>query len=53
VSAAALSMAVSAAGGVRLHRTTPLLTMAESIQAMEKASGVDYRPPSDYLADWQ
>ena len=53
VSAAALSMAVSAAGGIRLHRTTPLLTMAESIKAMEKASGVDYRPPSDYVADWQ
>ena len=52
VSAAAFSMAVSAAGGVRMHRTTPLLSMAESVQAMHKASEVEYRPPSAYLADW-
>ena len=52
VSAAALSMAVSAAGGVRLHRTTPLLTIAESVRAMEQASGIEYRSPSDYIADW-
>ncbi len=52
VSAAALSIAVSAAGGVQLHRTRPLLTMNESVRAMEMASGVEYLPPSDYVADW-
>jgi uncharacterized protein with GYD domain len=52
VSAAALSMAASASGGIRRHRTTPLLTMAESLRAMEKASGIKYRPPSDYVPDW-
>ena len=53
VSAAALSMAVSASGGVRQHRTTPLLTMAESVRAMEQASSVAYRSPSDYVPDWE
>lgn len=32
------SIVVSAAGGVGLHRTTPSLTIAESVRAMEKAS---------------
>jgi hypothetical protein len=35
-----------------MHRTTSLLTMAESVQAMHKASEVEYRPPSAYVADW-
>ena len=42
VSAAALSLRVSASGLVRT-RTTPLLTVAEVDQALQK--GVDYRAP--------
>ena len=45
VSAAALAMAVGASGGMSAYRTTPLLTMAESIEAMSKAGGVKYKPP--------
>ena len=52
VSAAAFSMAVSAAGGVRMHRTRPLLTIPESVEAMRKAGEVEYRPPSAYVPDW-
>ena len=45
VSAAALAMAIGASGGMSAYRTTPLLTMAESIEAMSKAGGVKYKPP--------
>ena len=38
---------VGAAGGaVRAVKTTPLMTTEEAMEAMRKASGVGYRPPS-------
>lgn len=46
VSMAALSMAVAAGGAVGDFKTTVLLTMEESVEAMRKASSVAYRPPS-------
>jgi uncharacterized protein with GYD domain len=45
VSAAALAMAVGSSGGIGAYRTTPLMTMAESMEAMAKAGGVKYKPP--------
>ena len=44
VSAAAFSMAASAGGAVTAVKTTPLMTIDEAMEAMRKASGVDYRP---------
>jgi uncharacterized protein with GYD domain len=46
VSAAAFSMAVSAGGALRACKTTPLLTPQEGVEAMRKAAGAGYRPPS-------
>lgn len=45
VSAAAFSLAVSAGGGVKAFKTTPLLTVEEAMEAMKKAAGAGYRPP--------
>ena len=45
VSAAAMSMAIGSSGTMSAYRTTPLLTPAESVAAMKKASGVGYQPP--------
>ncbi len=45
VSAAAVAMAVGSSGGISAYRTTPLLTSAEAMQAMKKASGVGYQAP--------
>jgi uncharacterized protein with GYD domain len=45
VSAAAFSLAVSAAGAVRGGKTTPLLTFEEGIKAMRQAGKSTYRPP--------
>ncbi len=44
-SAAALSMAISAGGALSSLKTTVLLDMSESVNAMRKAGGVGYRPP--------
>lgn len=44
--AAALSVAVSAGGAVKSIKTTPLMTVQEGMQAMRKAGGSGYRPPS-------
>jgi uncharacterized protein with GYD domain len=46
VSAAAFSVALSAGGGCKAFRTTVLLSMAESVEAMKKAQGVVYRGPA-------
>jgi uncharacterized protein with GYD domain len=46
VSAAAFSMAASAGGSVKAFKTTPLLSTAEAVEAMRKASGAGYSPPS-------
>ena len=44
VSAAALSMAVSAGGACRSVRTTPLLSVAEGLDSMKKAATCGYKP---------
>lgn len=45
LSAAALSMAASAGGAVKAAKTTPLMTIDESVEALRKASGAEYNPP--------
>jgi uncharacterized protein with GYD domain len=45
VSAAAFSISASAKGGLKAFKTTPLMTMAEAQQAMQKAGGSTYEPP--------
>jgi uncharacterized protein with GYD domain len=45
VSAAAFSMAASAGGAVKTVKTTPLISIDESMEAMRKAAGVGYSPP--------
>jgi uncharacterized protein with GYD domain len=46
VTAAAVAMAVGQAGSFAKFETTVLIDMAEAQEAMGKASGVTYRPPS-------
>jgi uncharacterized protein with GYD domain len=46
VSATAFALAVVAGGPVRSHKTTVLISTAEAVEAMTKASTVGYRPPS-------
>ena len=46
VSAAALSMAVSAGGAIKSVKTIPLLTFDEGLQAMSKAKSAEYAPPA-------
>jgi uncharacterized protein with GYD domain len=49
MSAAALSMAISAGGAVRAVKTTPLLTFEEGVESLRKAGSTEYRPPeSEY-----
>ena len=43
VSAAAFAMAVSAGGACRFIKTTPLMTVAEGIEAMKKAASCGYK----------
>ncbi len=45
ISAAAFSMAVSAGGAVKAFKTTPLLSIEESISAMSAAGQSAYSPP--------
>jgi len=46
VSATAFALAVVAGGAVRSHKTTVLISTAEAVEAMRKASTVGYQPPS-------
>jgi uncharacterized protein with GYD domain len=46
VTAAALAMAVGGSSGISAYKTTSLLTMAEAMEAMRKASGTGYRSPA-------
>lgn len=49
VSAAALSMALSAGGAVTGVKTTPLMTFEEGIESLNKARDAQYSPPeSEY-----
>lgn len=45
VSAAAISMAIGSSGAMSSYRTTPLITVAEAIEAMKKAATAAYQPP--------
>jgi uncharacterized protein with GYD domain len=47
VSAAAFSIAISSGGAVKTVKTTPLLTMEESVEAMRRAgqARTHYKPP--------
>jgi uncharacterized protein with GYD domain len=44
VSAAAMAMAFAAGGACKNVRTTPLMTMAEGIDALKKAAACGYKP---------
>jgi hypothetical protein len=46
VSAAALSLAVAAAGTVHGGKTTPLMTLDEGVASFKKAGTSTYQPPS-------
>ena len=46
IGAAALAMAIGASGAMSAYRTTPLLSVAESITAMKNAAAVAYQPPA-------
>jgi uncharacterized protein with GYD domain len=46
VSAAAFSMAGAAGGAVKAIKTTPLMSTEEAMEAMRKANGLGYQPPS-------
>ncbi len=45
VSAAAFSLAVAAGGAFKSHKTTPLMTIADGVEAMKKAAGAGYQRP--------
>src|SRR5690348_7059465 len=45
VAAASFAMAIAAGGACRTVKTTPLLSMTETLEAMKKASGSGYRAP--------
>jgi uncharacterized protein with GYD domain len=45
VEAAAFSLAASAGGAVRSIKTTPLMSMAEGVEAMKKAAKSGYKAP--------
>jgi uncharacterized protein with GYD domain len=46
VEAAAFSLAATAGGAIRAFKTTPLLSTAEGMEAMKKASKSGYKAPS-------
>ena len=45
VSAAALSMAISAGGAVKAVKTTALMTFEDGIEALKRAKAAEYTPP--------
>ena len=45
VTMAALSMAVGASGALKALKTTVLISMASSMEAMKKAGRIGYQPP--------
>lgn len=46
INAAAFALAVAAGGVFKSHKTTPLLSIADGLEAMKKASTIAYAPPS-------
>ena len=47
VSMAAVAIAIGAGGAISSIETTTLLTVEETLSALEKASAIRYRPPGD------
>ncbi|MEX1184885.1 MAG: GYD domain-containing protein [Gemmatimonadota bacterium] len=47
VSMAATVLAIGAGGALSTFHTTVLLTVEDTIKALEKASSITYRPPGD------
>ena len=45
VSMAATALAISSGGALSSFQTTPLLTVEETLAALQKASTISYRPP--------
>jgi uncharacterized protein with GYD domain len=45
--AAGLSMAITSSGAFRKLETTPLMTQAETLEALHTAAGVRYAPPAE------
>jgi uncharacterized protein with GYD domain len=45
ISAAAVSMAIGATGAMSSYRSTALMTSAQAVEAMQKASATGYQPP--------
>jgi uncharacterized protein with GYD domain len=45
VSMAAVAVAISAGGALNSFQTTPLLTVEETLSALEKAQSIKYEPP--------
>jgi uncharacterized protein with GYD domain len=45
MSAAAFALAVGSGGAFKTHKTTPLMTIEEGIEAMRKAAGTGYKAP--------
>ena len=46
VAAAAFALAIAAGGACKSVKTTPLLSIAEGIEAMKTASTLGYKPPT-------
>lgn len=46
-SAAATAIAISAGGALSSLQTTALLSVEETLAALQKASSIDYRPPGE------
>jgi uncharacterized protein with GYD domain len=44
--AAGLSIAIASSGGFRMFETTPILTLAETVEALQFAAGVLYAAPA-------
>jgi uncharacterized protein with GYD domain len=47
VSMAATAVAINAGGALSSFQTTVLLTVEETLAALEKASSIKYRPPGE------
>jgi hypothetical protein len=45
VSAAALSMAISAGGAIKAVKTAPLMTFEDGLEALRQAKAAEYVPP--------
>lgn len=47
VSMAAMALAISAGGALSSYQTIVLLTVEETLAALQKAASITYRPPGD------